>query len=106
MASQIDLAPTLLPFIGLDLGHPMFGRDLLSLDRSIPGRALCQFHDNAAFLVGERVVVNRPGLAPTFFLFRQGRLVPTRRDPELARDALAHLLVPGLVYYERLHRLP
>lgn len=106
IASQLDLAPTLLPLTGLALRHPMFGRDLLALPPNAKGRAICQFNDNAAYVVGDRVVVHRPHLPPSFFRLRKGRFEQAPADRELARDGLAHLLAPALVYYGGLHVLP
>ena len=49
LASQIDLAPTLLSLAGVDGCHPMIGRDL-SVTREVPGRALLQFDDYFALM--------------------------------------------------------
>ena len=49
LASQIDLAPTLLSLAGVDSCHPMVGRDL-SMDHAAPGRALLQFDDYFALM--------------------------------------------------------
>ena len=40
VASQIDLAPTLLGLLNVDYSSTFFGRNLLRSDRA-PGRALC-----------------------------------------------------------------
>lgn len=53
LASQIDLAPTLLSLAGVDSCHPMIGRDL-SLARDLPGRALLQFDDYFALMLPDR----------------------------------------------------
>jgi phosphoglycerol transferase MdoB-like AlkP superfamily enzyme len=106
VASQIDLMPTLLDRLGLELEHPMLGRNLFALAPDDPGRAILQFHDVHALLVGDRLVA-RPG-AGAARCFRHGPsgLVPVEDDPELVRDELALALLPWLLYDERVYRLP
>src|SRR5690606_6843259 len=43
IASQIDLAPTLLSLMGVDSEHPMIGRDLTREADDEPGRAMMQY---------------------------------------------------------------
>lgn len=49
LASQIDLAPTLLSMAGISACHPMTGRDF-SRDSTSPGRALLQFDQYFALM--------------------------------------------------------
>ncbi len=49
IASQIDLAPTLLSMMGVSSCHTMTGRDF-TLDRTSPGRALLQFENYFALM--------------------------------------------------------
>lgn len=104
VASQIDLGPTLLGLLGIDAPHPMIGRDLLALPADVPGRAMMQYGDANAFRVGDRVAVHRPQLPAETFGYVAGRLVPAAHDPELERDALAHLLWAARAYRDRLYR--
>lgn len=106
VASQIDLAPTALGLLGLETLHPMIGRDLRTLPADEPGRAVLQFNDVHAFLVGERVAVHPGGAKPRCFRLEAGTLVPLADDPELLRDGLAHALLPGILYETRRYRLP
>lgn len=108
VCSQLDLLPTILPRLGLDLEHPLIGRDLLSLPADVPGRAIMQFGDNHAYRLGDRVVVHLPREAPRrFTVDAQDHLTPTNEEwPELTEEALAHALLPGHLYRQRLHRLP
>lgn len=106
VASQLDLAPTLLHLLGLSTEHPMIGRDLLSLPPDDPGLALMQFDDQHGFRFGDRLVVHRPGRpAVQFTIGPDDRLEPAPLDPELERDALAHLLWAAGAYQRGLHRL-
>lgn len=75
VASQIDLLPTVLPFLGLELETPLLGRDLLTLPADEPGRAIMQFGNLHAYRRDDRVVIHRPALParPT------GQLIPVCR---------------------------
>lgn len=106
LASQIDIPPTLLNLIGLDIASPMPGRDLFKLPEETKGRAIMQFHNNNAFRVGNQVVILQPDKQPLQFeLKTDTELVPTQLDPELAKDALAHVTVASYLYKERKYRL-
>jgi phosphoglycerol transferase MdoB-like AlkP superfamily enzyme len=105
LASQIDLAPTLLDLLGVDAEHPMPGRDLLTVSPSSPGRAFMQYDLSNAYRVGDQVVIHQPFSKPRQFTYADGRLTPAPLDPQLARDALAHLAVASTLYRERRYRL-
>ena len=104
--SQIDLGPTLLSLTGISSEHPMLGHDLTQLPLDHPGRAIMQFGDNQAYMEGERVVVLQPELPAAQYTFGDGGLRPAQPDAELRRRALAHALLPSLLYRERRYRLP
>jgi phosphoglycerol transferase MdoB-like AlkP superfamily enzyme len=106
LASQIDLAPTLLHLMGIETRHPMIGRDLLQLSPQTPGRTLMQYGLTNAFRVGDKVVIHEPGGKVGTYLWRDNSLVPAPRDAELERDALAHLLWASWAYNEKRYRLP
>jgi phosphoglycerol transferase MdoB-like AlkP superfamily enzyme len=106
VASQIDLLPTVLDRLGLELEHPMLGRNLFALEPGDTGRAILQFNDVHGLLVGDRLVA-RPGAgAPRCFRKGTAGLVPIDDDPELIRDGLALALLPGILYDERAYHLP
>ena len=106
MASQIDMPPTLLDLIGISAEQPCPGRALLSLPGSVPGRAILQYGDTNAYMEGNRVLLLRPDMQPAQFTYSGERLVPAALDPDLAKTARAHALLPGYLYYNRLHHLP
>jgi phosphoglycerol transferase MdoB-like AlkP superfamily enzyme len=106
VASQIDLVPTALGLLGIETEQPMIGRDLLALPPDDPGRAILQFDDIHGLLVGDRLAVHPGASRPRCFEMRDGHLVSVPDDPELLRDALAHALLPGLLYERGLYRLP
>lgn len=105
-ASQIDLLPTILHFVGLETEHPLIGRNLVTLPEDAPGRSFMQYGSNNAYRVGSQVIINRPFLPAEQFSWTDGKLVPTSLDPELARDALAHAHLPWILYEGQDYRLP
>lgn len=105
VASQIDLAPTLLGLLGIGALTPLPGRDLLRLPADDPGRALMQYDLNHGFRVSDRLVVHQPKKPAQTFRIEGTTLVPIDDDPELTRDALAHVLWPGEVYRRKLYRV-
>lgn len=106
LASQIDLLPTLLDLMGVETDHPMVGHDLVALAPDEPGHAIMQYGQTNAYEVGEHVVITQPYKPQQEFRYEEGRLVPESLDPEMARDALAHILFPYLLYKEQSYRLP
>ncbi len=106
LASQLDLLPTMLNLAGLNSEHPMIGRDVLRAPDNEPGHAIMQYLDSHAFRVGERVVIHQPNLPARQFTYTEGKLVPDTLDPEFARDGLAHIELPYLLYNEQRYRLP
>jgi phosphoglycerol transferase MdoB-like AlkP superfamily enzyme len=106
LASQIDLLPTLLDLMGVEADHPMVGHDLVALVPDQPGHAIMQYGQTNAYEVGEHVVITQPYKPQQEFRYEAGRLVPEPLDPEMARDALAHILFPYLLYKEQRYRLP
>ena len=103
VASQIDMPPTLLDLMGLGLQTPLVGRSLLRVAQGTPGRAVMQYGTTHAFMVGAQLVIQRPNMPPVQARVEQGQLTLTALDPELARDALAHALLPGYLYRNQLY---
>lgn len=106
IASQIDMTPTVLDIMGISTEHPVPGRALLSLPDNVPGRAVMQYGSTNAFMENNRVVLLRPQLPPSQWIYADGRLASSETDPELVGDARAHALLPGYLYYHQLHHLP
>lgn len=105
LSSQIDLLPTLLHFTGLELDHPMIGRNLMELPASTKGRAFMQFAENNAYQVEDKVIVQQPFSRPLQFTVSNRKLIPAELEPEFAADALAYVHLPWLLYSKRLYRL-
>ncbi len=111
VASQIDLAPTLLSLLGVDATHPMIGRDLTREPADRPGRAMMQYEQHFAWMEGQQVVVLRPDKAPSHGRYDPAskRLAAAPAPADAAafeRRALAHALLPAWLYREQRYRLP
>ena len=112
VASQIDLAPTLLSLMGVDAKHPMPGRDLTREPDNLPGRAMMQYEQNYAWMEGEQVVVLRPESTPAHVRYDRTSKhlkavdAPPANAEALARRALAHALLPAWLYREQRYQLP
>ncbi|NHZ91108.1 sulfatase-like hydrolase/transferase [Massilia sp. CCM 8733] len=109
IASQIDLGPTLLSLMGVTSEHPMIGRDL-ALDSSTPGRALLQFDNYFAWVEDGAATILRPGQPALLGQYdaakgdlRIGTAAPT---PAQVDRAMAHVMLPSLLYREQRYRLP
>lgn len=113
--SQIDLAPTLLSLMGVDSEHPFPGRDLTRTlaefgnQAPLPApRAMMQFDQNFAWLQDNRVTVLMPGGDVRYFTYdrRPKSLEPARTQySEMARNALANVLMPSWLYRDQLYRV-
>lgn len=106
LASQIDLMPTALGLLGIDFDHPAIGRDLRHLPAATPGRAMMIYDDTLAYWQGESVVIHAPHQSPQQFKLAGDVLQAAPLDPELERDALAHILFPAQSYRARSFKLP
>lgn len=105
LCSQLDIPVTVASLIGEDYQVPMVGRDLLSLPDSIPGRAIMQFHDINAFRVENDLLIMQPNKAPLQFrLESDTKHISTELDPELAKDALAHVLLANYLYQQKKYK--
>ncbi len=106
LASQIDIPPTLLSFVGGQFETPMVGRNLNSKQPGLQGRSIMQFNDINAFRVGNKVVIMQPNLKPLQFEIKNDTtLVPVKLDEELAKDGLAHVITAGNLYKEKEYKL-
>jgi phosphoglycerol transferase MdoB-like AlkP superfamily enzyme len=102
LASQIDLAPTLLSLIGVDSEHPMIGQDLTKVSDNYVGRAIMQFNENQAFLKDGKVVILQPKKSPKTFTYEGTTLTPNDDVSEdLINQAIAHPLLGTWLYNDR-----
>lgn len=108
IASQIDLAPTLLSLMGVSSQHPMIGRDF-ARDSDAPGRALIQFGNYFAWLEGRAATILRPGKGALLASYDSdsGVLAMSPDAPTAAQvdTAMAHVILPSLLYREQRYKL-
>ena len=90
--------PTVLSLMGLSLRIPATGIDQSRVDLAGPGTAIMQLYDNAAYRVGNDVVILVPEQAPRHFIIRGKRLAAAPPEAEIERDALAHAQWPVMAY--------
>lgn len=107
VASQIDLAPTLLSLIGVAAEHPMIGHDLTRPEeQQSPGRAIMQFNGTQAYMYGDHVAVLQKNLPVQQYIYKDGHLSESESyDPKLERMALAHAAWSSMAYEKSLYRL-
>ncbi len=112
LASQVDLAPTLLSLAGIRYRAPFFGDNLLQRPQG-PGRAFLQHNRNIAAMDDERMVVL--GLQRSVTRYRRsgsggGDLVPSGSDDPgfaaLERLTTGTFQMADILYQERRYRLP
>jgi hypothetical protein len=84
----------------------MPGRDLLNLPVETPGRAIYHLGTTYAYQVENQVLIQMPDRPARQYYLNEGKLTAAPLDPELARDALAHLLLPDLLHQEQRYKLP
>lgn len=107
LASQVDLIPTLIPLLGLDVVHPATGVDLLDAKLDVPPHAVMQYGDNIAYRENDDVLVFQPQRPPLQFEYRDQALQPVETvNPSLLEMALSHTEWPRLAYRNKWYRLP
>lgn len=106
VASQIDLAPTALSLMGVSSNHPMVGRDF-ALDKASPGRAIMQFEDYFALMENNQLTILRPDQpavsAEYDSMTKHVQILPQEPTEEAQTRALAHVLLPSLLYRKQLY---
>ena len=105
LCSQIDLIPTLLDLAGVDCEIPAFGRDLMQLADSVPGRSFMQFYSSFAYQIENKMIVLQPGSVFKQFEFNtEGQAVEQAIDEEFLKDARAYQVVASHQYQKMLYR--
>lgn len=106
LCSQIDIPPSLLDLIGVDIETPMVGRNIYELKESTKGRTIMQFHSTNAFRIGDDLIVLQSGKKPVQFKIDENdNLSPAKLDNDLAKDALSHIITASDQYNSRKYKL-
>ncbi len=106
VASQIDLAPTLISLMGLSGEHPLTGRDLSDpAQRERPGRAIMQFDKIQAYMEGADVAVLQPDSPARLMRYADGQLQDSATgNPATLEKAQAHARFAQWAYQRQWHR--
>ena len=90
LASQIDLLPTVLSFMGVDAEYPAIGHDLTQAEG--PGRAIMQFANTQAYMKEDgNVVIMQKNKAPAQYVYEHKHLkLAAKQDSAFIKTALAH----------------
>lgn len=104
LASQLDIAPTLLSLSGISTNSPMIGRNLLK-EQKLEGRSIMLFHETYSFRVGNEIVVYNPNTKPLQFKIESDTImIPMPLNDELAKDGLAHIISSSNLYKDRKYK--
>lgn len=107
LASQIDLAPTLLSLAGVSACHVMDGRDFVA-DETSAGRALIQFDQSFALMEEEGLTILLPNEQQRFARYddhsKTLTLLEDKVTEQAYQKALAHVQLPSYLYREQKYR--
>ena len=109
VASQIDLAPTMLSLMGISGSTPLIGRDF-ARDDSSSGRAFMQFDQYFALMEQQQLTILRPQQPAIGAIYDPVAKSVTIEagsvsDVQLKRT-LAQVLLPSYLYRQQAYRLP
>lgn len=110
VASQIDLAPTLLSLAGVSAYLPTLGQDLSRNDIPPANRAMMQFGDNFGWLEGNQFTVLTTDQEAHRFVYEQAQtqLTPTSvpLSPQQLERIQAHAMAPSVLYEKQFYYVP
>jgi phosphoglycerol transferase MdoB-like AlkP superfamily enzyme len=108
LASQIDLAPTLFSLMGISGKHPMLGRDFVAY-KNQPGRAIMQFEDYFALMEEDQLTILKPDATAVAAKYNRAEkkvnLLKSLARAEDKQKAVAHVLLPSILYREQKYRM-
>jgi phosphoglycerol transferase MdoB-like AlkP superfamily enzyme len=103
LSSQLDLLPTLISLMGLDVSSPLIGRNLLNSSAPTQGRAIMQFDQLQAYREGDHMVLLQPGAEPKTLSQSNKKWQISPARPELIDKAIAHALYAKWAYAKGWH---
>lgn len=110
VASQIDILPTMLSFMGIDNSNPAIGHDLsrsiMDKNTTYTGRAIMQFGNSQAYMEGNKVAILQKNKPVSEYIYKNKNLIHTQNiNPELRKKALAHAVWTNSTYQNSRYRL-
>ncbi len=109
VASQVDILPTILHWVGINTKHPMLGYNLMTLPKEVVGHAFMQYGNHYALMEDNIVTIFRPHLDGKQFIYSKNKLLPykdNKDNEEQIKDSLAHVLLPWFLYKNKQYTLP
>ncbi|RUO60892.1 LTA synthase family protein [Pseudidiomarina marina] len=110
VASQIDLAPTLLSLAGVSAYLPTLGQDLSRSDIAPANRAMMQFGDNFGWLEGKDFTVLTTDKETHEFVYDRAkkRQLPSNKplSPKRIERIQAHAMASSVLYEKRVYYVP
>lgn len=103
LASQVDLAPTLLSLMGISACHPMVGRDFVR-DSVSPGRAILQFDDYFVLMEPDLLTLLKPDGRANVAHYDENKKRLTlagNASSNQRKRALAQVQLPSYLYREQ-----
>ena len=104
MASQIDIAPTLLGLMGMGYDSRFYGQDLM---HNAPGRAIISNYQKLGYMTKEGLVILKPVGVTEFYARKPDdtfAAAPTTPSPELLNRAIAYF--QGAAQWKQWSRKP
>jgi len=105
LASQIDIAPTVLELLHFSYTSNFFGRDILSTQPD-QERAFIGTYQKLGYIKGDRLVVLDVKKESSVYRFNRnsGEMTKTARDNGLVREAIGYYQGADYLYKHRLNR--
>jgi len=101
ISTQPDVLATALDLIGLDLQYPIMGNSIFSDKKQ--NLAFMQFNNYYALRVDNNIAILRPNKEPLTFFYKNKKLIKTKHNKKLEKDALAFILLLDYLYNKKLY---
>jgi phosphoglycerol transferase MdoB-like AlkP superfamily enzyme len=104
LASQIDIAPTVLGLLNFSYKTRFLGKDLLKMNPA-DGRAFISTYERLGYLKDDRMVILAPKKEVEFYRFDRysGDTVQVKSDDEMMMNSLGYYQGGNILYKNRLH---
>jgi len=106
LASQIDIAPTVLGLLNFSYKTKFFGKDVLEMDQK-EGRAFITTYEKLGFLKDDKMVILDPKKKVEFYQFdrHDGKTAELKLQEEYFLDALGYYQGTNYLYKHKLDRI-